>query len=758
MAPESTNTPQIPEYRYLPLASGHDANEIRLVKLLPDHFDADIQLHLVTEILHRGLARRDTTSRLSLAQLRSTLPEGYNVHETLEGRYLFERIPDAGSAQPATTSWDHPDQSLDRALYGQRSLGVIPSKLNFEALSYEWGDVEGHQSVVYVVPDRSADHVGPETTTALLINERLASALRYLRLSTVARSLWIDQLCIDQSNPIEKGHQVLLMADVYRLATRVVVWLGHDGDHAREAVKELSYLGKQVEITPYTVISAPECDEPTWQNAEIDIPLTQMAYEAIETFLQSDYFNRVWVYQEVKLANLESVFKFGTAELSLVAFRKALVCLYHRQKPRSANLRMLASKCLRVLWPGEPNLYERNLLDLVASKCFDPRDKIYGTLALAPKSISGRIYPNYQLPTEQVYLEHFLAYTEGRKRLDLLLQCSLHTRKINGPTWVPDWSVQRAWTPFEADNVCLASGLSQAAIVFQSSSSLIVKGVMCGTIDSGDLTPLSSTGDCVQAFGKWRLRESGHDQYITGESSLQAFAALLCLNRTQARYPGRSINPTLAQWVEDWRRLLKGSGSGNDILLNRTFVTVLERITERCFFITDTSLIGLGPPGMRPDDKLFVLLGCSAPIVLRPASRSASSQTSAHQSQMQYRVVGKAWVHGLMDGEALLGPLPPTTTIQMLQADSSHGFYEAHFYDTTLDTSSQEDPRLGDLPPGWQKVEAESVNEPLRTENDPYFFTRFRNAEKHITINADPRMLPEELQNRGVALQDVHLI
>lgn len=37
--------------------------------------------------------------------------------------------------------------------------------------------------------------------------------------------MWIDQICIDQSNTIERNHQVATMSHIYSNAIAVVVWL-----------------------------------------------------------------------------------------------------------------------------------------------------------------------------------------------------------------------------------------------------------------------------------------------------------------------------------------------------------------------------------------------------------------------------------------------------------------------------------------------------------------------------------------------------
>jgi hypothetical protein len=37
---------------------------------------------------------------------------------------------------------------------------------------------------------------------------------------------WIDAICIDQSNPAEKAHQIAAMPRLYSQAQQVLCWLG----------------------------------------------------------------------------------------------------------------------------------------------------------------------------------------------------------------------------------------------------------------------------------------------------------------------------------------------------------------------------------------------------------------------------------------------------------------------------------------------------------------------------------------------------
>jgi hypothetical protein len=85
----------------------------------------------------------------------------------------------------------------------------------YEALSYAWGEPT-MSSTVYEVASHATLH----------ITSNLSQALHAIRFEHTPRVLWIDAICINQSDLGEKGHQVALMGQIYRNAQRVVVWLG----------------------------------------------------------------------------------------------------------------------------------------------------------------------------------------------------------------------------------------------------------------------------------------------------------------------------------------------------------------------------------------------------------------------------------------------------------------------------------------------------------------------------------------------------
>ena len=85
--------------------------------------------------------------------------------------------------------------------------------LHYTALSYTWsGPISQSSIVIGGVP--------------LHITENLELALRRFRGPNRPKNMWIDAICINQTDNEEKSVQVLMMGDIYANAARTIVWLG----------------------------------------------------------------------------------------------------------------------------------------------------------------------------------------------------------------------------------------------------------------------------------------------------------------------------------------------------------------------------------------------------------------------------------------------------------------------------------------------------------------------------------------------------
>lgn len=243
------------------------------------------------------------------------------------------------------------------------------------------------------------------------------------------------------------------MADIYSLAPRVVVWLGPRSPASTLALSTLNYLGQQVEVTKdYYYVRSPTATKSEWYSFKSELPYPIKAWFAILDLTKRTWFDRLWILQEVHLANpAHSLVQCGGVVVPWRYFRRALLCLSEKQ----TGLVPLQELCTRLdhIWClGVPPhaLPLRNLLLMVSARLStDPRDKIYGLLGLATMTnlkALGRIRPNYAAPVAVAYTEAFLTIYEATRSLELLVQCRSvkstdHVTIPNIPSWVPNFNI-----------------------------------------------------------------------------------------------------------------------------------------------------------------------------------------------------------------------------------------------------------------------------------------------------------------------------
>ncbi|KAL7924575.1 heterokaryon incompatibility domain-containing protein [Trichoderma austrokoningii] len=106
-----------------------------------------------------------------------------------------------------------PSANLSDPIHVELSVVKLADEPTFIALSYVWGSSVQKLPITCNGED-------------FHVTENLDTALRHLRSEDSERIFWIDAICINQKDDIERGYQVSLMKDVYRMASTVVVWLG----------------------------------------------------------------------------------------------------------------------------------------------------------------------------------------------------------------------------------------------------------------------------------------------------------------------------------------------------------------------------------------------------------------------------------------------------------------------------------------------------------------------------------------------------
>ena len=121
---------------------------------------------------------------------------------------------------------------------GKESVrGVLKSyslaeRPQFEALTYTWGDMK-HSKTITVNGKR------------MKISRNLHEALLSIRHPTKSRTLWIDQICINQNSKEELNSQIPLMTHIYSRAEAALAWVGnHKGPRWAEGADELDWSGE----------------------------------------------------------------------------------------------------------------------------------------------------------------------------------------------------------------------------------------------------------------------------------------------------------------------------------------------------------------------------------------------------------------------------------------------------------------------------------------------------------------------------------
>lgn len=118
------------------------------------------------------------------------------------------------------------------------SLDTDRNDQTFIALSYTWGSPTDKE-MIYV------------DGTPVRIQRNLARALQALRkLDCVqqGRKVWADAICINQADSKERNREVRRMAELYRTANDVVIWLGDSDFGSDEAIDFINNLTAAAKI------------------------------------------------------------------------------------------------------------------------------------------------------------------------------------------------------------------------------------------------------------------------------------------------------------------------------------------------------------------------------------------------------------------------------------------------------------------------------------------------------------------------------
>ncbi|KAH8628433.1 hypothetical protein IG631_15690 [Alternaria alternata] len=590
-----------------------------------------------------------------------------------------------------------PDDERTSIVFEVHSVdGPMPS---YRALSYSWASDDSAMKKSWTMKTTKGD---------LPILDSLQSFVQVLksRKTMCDGRWWIDYLCINQADLVERAEQVSLMQQVYDRAHEVIVWLGEQSSDSDRAFNFIKLHDK--------IIQEANSDERIRKSFDLQTEKYTAHWKALENLLSRKWWSRVWTIQEFVISRI-LMFWCGLQEAS-----KAAVC----------NSIAVADKCTSVgiketiafryglnrkrVW----NLYEaqmkgcpqitRTLLSIAEYFCFmdvtDDRDRLYGMIAMATDG-SSLLNVDYSLTCEGVYLRFAQAFIRQHRSLDIICFATIH-KAIPGsslPSWVPDWHWKNTYhvTPLmvsqshndqignlrspryvgDGTYVHYSASKSKIAIYEFNHSQLLVQGVVVDTVDGISASkgaPFVQSSDqdlpfpvtsCTEILKRicQALVLNRKDRFLRYPMPAEEFFYdFIRLCRPLLRVESTASTLTaLREWFQR-TRFLRIQGRTFDSILGDHYQTsidlsgpapnndefVLDSFIGRFFdtvirlslrlMVTQTGRIGMVSEQATKGDLICVLYGYSVPVLLRKASNGE-----------EFFFVGERFLENYMNGQTL---------------------------------------------------------------------------------------------------------
>ncbi|KAH7061713.1 heterokaryon incompatibility protein-domain-containing protein [Paraphoma chrysanthemicola] len=318
---------------------------------------------------------------------------------------------------------------------------------NFGALSYHWGRPEFDHAIVC-------------NGKRLRVNASLHACLKRHRCDGIEKPelLWVDAICINQTDTKELNQQLPLMGDIYPGALTVFVDFG-------DVVKEW-YVAYDLMCRVRVIRSMlnERVEDLVGEGLQERFGLPPFSHASWHNFgviFTSPWLQRTWTIQEVVLAkdiqcrygrfNFPWDAMISMSHLMGMQSQHFMSNLLYHQMIGQANL----DRILRIRLEFQARRLRPLQLLWRTRDCgvSNPRDKVVGLLGmLVPTLTRDKFEPDYTWPTEELFY-HFAKYVlrnfHFSDRAALLSFAGLSRRRkpqqdtpeVNTtlPSWVPDW-------------------------------------------------------------------------------------------------------------------------------------------------------------------------------------------------------------------------------------------------------------------------------------------------------------------------------
>lgn len=608
------------------------------------------------------------------------LPSGPAVSTSIR---LIQLLPKNSQIEPSDDV-DAPDDGRQARVHCTLFDASLIDPPPYAGLSYTWGD-PNEKDIITV------------NGLPFPVTVNLERALFQLRQDDEPLTLWVDAICIDQSNETEKTEQVQEMRQIYMHATSVITWLGPAADNSDVAMEWIQNfgslahsfrIGSKPELMLLRLLDALETtpeklpdnnqlktflkqviSQLTSESHDVDITRT-----ALRDLFRRPYWSRVWIIQEV--AHAKSIkFVCGDKSITEDAFHHSLRLVRNFRQFRNIRkgYQVKAQGSGSAVFPTNtqnpinllkirrapgplPLIYLVRMLKFF--KAGDPRDRVFALLGLAADGDTLGLRPDYHTKSYQDVYHDAAAALITHGYLDVLSLCDKDNALPGYPSWVPDFTKTSGRLPLQIR--ALDRGADQATTILKPAFQ--ASGIRN---DSVPLPTNSPAGLCLQAKLVDVVKQVGTPYEQDGQQKWLQELSELCQS-DEAGNPDqlRVVLRTAVADQEVWRGVNKPRLTTAHLdkvysifehidLSNTDAKTLLalgpedyydqlkDAAQRRRPFSTSAGRIGIGPCQLAIGDRIYIFAGNTVPCLVRQGEDE------------KLRLVGEVFVHGIMDGEAI---------------------------------------------------------------------------------------------------------
>ena len=348
---------------------------------------------------------------------------------------------------------------------------TMDETLQFYALSYTWHGQSRSENLIC-------------NGTVLKVTPNVRTALTYLSQREACLPVWIDAVCINQEDAMEKSLQIPFMEQIYSNAVKVILWFGVCSPQVDAAIGAVLEI---IERKNHLKNRESEDWDPR-KDALLDVlGPNSLLWVGIEYLLCHPWLRRLWVFQEAVLARSIEIQCgprilpwFFIVALAYHVYQHGL--WYHfldlDLKNDEEILGEYPTSCISLILMHEERSLRKQDKELHNSEDFlvtlvnnrskmvsNPLDKIYGMLALADNTRRKEISVDYNITPAELYIRFSRFWIKQDRTLHLLNSTS-SVRALNGlPSWCPNFDAPKATYIFAgnyaAQEYCFCAGLHE---------------------------------------------------------------------------------------------------------------------------------------------------------------------------------------------------------------------------------------------------------------------------------------------------------